>query len=44
MFYVVTKPDEAAKFIEAITAIAKEDGLQATVSQVKDDSGHRTRS
>jgi len=35
VFYVVTKPDEAAKFIEAVTAIAKEDDLETAISQTK---------
>ncbi len=33
VFYVVTKPDEAAKLIEAVIAIAKEDGLETATGQ-----------
>jgi hypothetical protein len=33
-FYVVVEPEEAARFIETVTAIAKEDGLETEVSRV----------
>lgn len=39
MFYVVIKPNEATRFITAFTTIAKEDGLETAVSQVKSDTG-----
>jgi hypothetical protein len=33
VFYVVTKPDEAEKFLGTMTAIAKDDGLETASSQ-----------
>jgi hypothetical protein len=39
LFYVVTKPDEATKFLEAVTAIAKEDGLETAMGQTVFDTG-----
>jgi hypothetical protein len=39
VFYVVIKPDEAAKFIAAVKAIAKEDGLATAVGQAESDTG-----
>jgi len=38
-FYVVVKPGETSKFIEAVTAIAKEDGLETAVAQAVADTG-----
>jgi hypothetical protein len=42
-FYVVIKPDETAKFIGAVTAIAKEDGLETAVGQAVADTGNGLR-
>ena len=39
VFYVIVKPENVAMFIEAITAIAKEDGLHTAVGQATSDSG-----
>ena len=39
MFYVVTKPEEAAKFLGAVTSIAKDDGLETASSQTAYDTG-----
>jgi hypothetical protein len=39
-FYVVIKSDEAAKFIGAVTAIAKEDGLETATGQAVSDTGN----
>jgi hypothetical protein len=38
-FYVVIDPDESAKFIEAVTSIAKEDGLATAIGQSVYDTG-----
>jgi hypothetical protein len=38
-FYVVVKPDEAAKFMEAVRAISKEAGLETTEAQAVADTG-----
>jgi hypothetical protein len=42
-FYVVIKPDETAMFIGAITAIAKDDGLETAAGQARSDTGHILR-
>ena len=42
-FYVVIKPDETEKFITAIKAIAKEDGLEAATGQAVSDTGNVLR-
>jgi hypothetical protein len=42
-FYVVIKPEETSKFIEAVTAIAKEDGLETAVGQAAADTGNVLR-
>jgi hypothetical protein len=39
-FYVVTKPDETAKFLGAVTSIAKDNGLETAVGKVTFDTGH----
>jgi len=39
-FYVVIKPDETAKFIGAVTTIAKEYGLETAVGQATSDTGN----
>jgi|SRR5581483_3903638 len=39
-FYVVIGPDETAKFIGVLTAIAKEDGLEIAVGQATSDTGN----
>jgi hypothetical protein len=39
-FYVVIKPEETAKFIEAVTAIAKENSLETAANQVVADTGY----
>jgi hypothetical protein len=36
---VVIKPDETAKFIESVTAIAKADGMETAVGQAVADTG-----
>jgi hypothetical protein len=38
-FYVVIKPDETAKFIGAVTAIAKEAGMETAEGQAVADTG-----
>ena len=42
-FYVVLKPDEATKFIGAVAAIAKEDGLETATGQTAFDTGEVLR-
>jgi hypothetical protein len=42
-FYVVIKPEETAKFIGAVTAIAKEDGLETAAGQATSDTGNVLR-
>ena len=42
-FYVVIKPDEATKFIGAVTAIAKEDGLETAEGKAVADTGSTLR-
>lgn len=42
-FYVVIKPDETAKFIGAVTAIAKENGLETAAGQAVADTGNVLR-
>jgi hypothetical protein len=42
-FYVVIKPDETEKFIEAIKAIAKADGLETSTGQAVSDTGNVLR-
>jgi hypothetical protein len=39
VFYVVIKPDEASKFIEAVISVAKEDGLRTAVGETAFGSG-----
>ena len=39
-FYVAIKPDETAKFIDAVTAIAKENGLETATDQIVADTGY----
>jgi hypothetical protein len=39
VFYVVIKPEQTAEFIGAVTAIAKEDGLETAVGQTTSDTG-----
>jgi hypothetical protein len=43
VFYVVTKPEEAVKFIGAVAAIAKEDGLETATSEAVSDTGNVLR-
>jgi hypothetical protein len=43
LFYVVTKPDEGTKFLEAVTAIAKDDGMETATSQTVFDNGEVLR-
>jgi hypothetical protein len=43
VFYVVIMPDEAPKFIGAVTAIAKEDGLETAMAQAVSDTGNVLR-
>lgn len=38
-FYVVIQPGETGKFIEAVTSIAKESGLETAVGQAVADTG-----
>ena len=42
-FYVVVEPSETAKFIGAVTTIAKEDGLEVAVGQAVSDKGNVMR-
>ena len=42
-FYVLIKPDEAERFIGAVTAIAKENGLETAMSQTVFDNGNVLR-
>lgn len=42
-FYVVIKPDEAGKFVAAVTSIAKEDGLEFAVGEARSDTGNVLR-
>ncbi|HEX5323707.1 MAG TPA: hypothetical protein VFW40_07970 [Capsulimonadaceae bacterium] len=42
-FYVVIKPEETAKFIGAVTSIAKENGLETATSQTTFDTGEVLR-
>jgi hypothetical protein len=39
VFYVVIKPDEPEKFIGAVTAIAKQEGLQTAAGESVSDTG-----
>jgi hypothetical protein len=39
VFYVVINPDKVAEFIGAVTAIAKEDGLETATGQTVFDTG-----
>jgi hypothetical protein len=39
-FYVAIKPDETARFIGAVTALAKENGLETASNQVVADTGY----
>jgi hypothetical protein len=39
-FYVVIRPDETAKFIRAVTAIANENDLKTATNQVVADTGY----
>lgn len=39
-FYVVIRPDETVKFIGALTAMAKEDGMETAVGQATSDTGN----
>jgi len=43
VFYVVTRPEEAAKFIGAVTAIAQQDGLETATGQTVSDTGNVVR-
>jgi hypothetical protein len=42
-FYVVIEPRETEKFIGAVKAIAKEDGMETAESRVVSDTGNVTR-
>jgi hypothetical protein len=42
-FYVLTQPDEGEKFIERVTAIAKEDGMETATSQLESRAGNILR-
>lgn len=42
-FYVVIKPGDTAKFIGAVTSIAKENGLETAASQTRFDTGELLR-
>lgn len=42
-FYVVIKPDETSRFLDAIRSIAKEDGLVTAGSQAVTDTGYVMR-